>query len=89
MNRVKEGALEYTRNRKTVQIIIENRKTEIKFRSKPKTRRKIREDVHAVKVVEAHRETGKNTKPHQIANPETRFSVFLPKTGSGIKQKPQ
>ena len=42
------GALKYIRNRKTVQIIIENRN---KLRSKPKTARKIRKDVHPVEEV--------------------------------------
>ena len=72
--------MERLRNRKTVQTITENRKTEKKIHSKPKTASKIREDVQAVKVVEAHifrRETGKrqdfSTAPYFIVHVHTPF----------------
>ena len=58
-------ALEYIRNRKTVQMIKKKTKktqNQNKFRSKSKTGSKIREDVHVVESVKAYifrREFGK------------------------------
>ena len=59
---MRSGALEYIRNRKTVQMIIKKTQNQNKFRSKSKTGSKIREDVHVVEIVKAHsfrREFGK------------------------------
>ena len=51
---MRSGALEYIRNRKTVQIIIKKTQNRNKFRSRSKTGSKIREDVHVVEIVKAH-----------------------------------
>lgn len=59
-----EGALEYNRNLKIMQKIIENRRTKMTFNQN-------QEDVHAVEVTEVHifwEETG--NKPYRIANPK-------------------
>ena len=94
---MRNGALEYTRNRKTVQMIIKIRKTEINFdqnrkpEAKPlKTGSKTREDVH---VVESVRRifSAENLEKHQTAsNSKSKTQFYFcqkPKTESEIEQK--
>ena len=51
---MRSGALEYIRNRKTVQMIIQKLKDRNKFQSKLKTGSQIREDVRVVEIVKGH-----------------------------------
>ena len=82
---MRSGALEYIRNRKTIQMIIKIRKTEINFdqnrkpEAKPlKTGSKTREDVH---VVESVRRifSAENLEKHQTASNSKSKTQFFAK----------
>ena len=79
--------MECMRNRKTVQLVIENRNT---FRSKVQTASKIRQNEHAVDVHHGATfptKNRKNTKLHRIANAKPRF-YFCRKPRARQNRKP-
>ena len=85
--------MEYIRNRKTVQIILENRKTETYFDQKRKPQAKSEKThtrLRSLRRMFSAKRNQKNTKQHRIADTKTRCSFSRkPKTESEIEQKPQ